>query len=210
MEEFEIIKLARSIEFSINRIYVDETFNGDLQCGDIKDLQNIGSDAETVVSWISCNKSYTALNIMGKEGILYIRLGRISERYDFDDITKKEILRGMQALLRANYILYEEKEENKSVTFTSKIHFTTKKGEKTDFIRIINGMYELGFFSKENGTKIPKRCIFEEFGKLVNIDLADYQNLLSKANKGSNNDGNSQKYAIFDRLKEASIKKENK
>lgn len=90
----------------------------------------------------------------------------------------------------------------------SPIYFTTKKGEKTDFIRIINAMYELGFFTGKDETKIPKKCVFEEFGKLVNLDLADYQNLLSKANKGCNADGNSQQNRIFERLKEVSMKKD--
>ena len=90
---------------------------------------------------------------------------------------------------------------------TSSIYFTTKKGEKTDFIRIINSMYELGFFTGKDETKISKKCVFDEFGKLVNLDLTDYQNLLSKANKGCNADGNSQKDKIFERLKEASAKK---
>lgn len=90
---------------------------------------------------------------------------------------------------------------------TSPIYFTTKKGEKTDFIRIINAMYELGFFTGKDETKIPKKCVFEEFGRLVNLDLADYQNLLSKANKGCNTDGNSHKNRIFERLKEVSMKK---
>lgn len=91
---------------------------------------------------------------------------------------------------------------------TSPIYFTTKKGEKTDFIRIINAMYELSFFIGKDGTNISKKCVFEEFGKLVNLDFTDYQNLLSKANKGCNTDGNSQQNRIFERLKEVSMKKE--
>lgn len=91
---------------------------------------------------------------------------------------------------------------------TSPIYFTARKGEKTDFIRIVNAMYELGFFTGKDETKISKKCVFEEFGKLVNLDLADYQNLLSKANKGCNADGNSQQNRIFERLKEVSMKKD--
>lgn len=91
---------------------------------------------------------------------------------------------------------------------TSPIYFTARKGEKTDFIRIINAMYELGFFKGKDETKISKKCVFEEFGKLVNLDLADYQNLLSKANKGCNADGNSQQNRIFERLKEISMTKD--
>ena len=90
----------------------------------------------------------------------------------------------------------------------SPIYFTTRKGEKTDFIRIVNAMYELGFFTRKDEIKISKKDVFEEFGKLVNLDLADYQNLLSKANKGCNTDGNSQQNRIFERLKEVYMKKD--
>ncbi len=90
---------------------------------------------------------------------------------------------------------------------TSNVYFTNVKGEKTDFIRVINAMYECGFFLDEHGNKALKQDVFMALGNAFNLDLTNYQNLLSMASKTKNLDKNSQQTAIFDRLKEATINK---
>lgn len=125
--------------------------------------------------------------------------------YDFN--TMREKIYPCREFMYHNAIALLKRKSQSDET-PSPIYFTERNGEKTDFIRIINAMYKIGFFTGKDKTKISKKCVFEKFGKLVNLDLTDYQNLLSKANRGCNNDGNSQQNKIFERLKEASMKKD--
>lgn len=93
---------------------------------------------------------------------------------------------------------------------TKNVFLNLKKGNKTDFIRVINALYELGFFCDRLNAKITKQDVFKEFGKCVNVDLSDYQNLLSKSKKSCNNDGNSQQCIIFDAMKGTTMDKQKK
>jgi hypothetical protein len=92
----------------------------------------------------------------------------------------------------------------------SPIYLSKKTGEKIDFLRIINSMFEAGMFTDEYGNKAIKKEAFKAFGNAVNLDLSDYQNLLSKSKRSKNSDGNTQQTQIFDRLKEISIEKTKK
>jgi hypothetical protein len=92
----------------------------------------------------------------------------------------------------------------------SPIYLTKRTGEKTDFLRVINALYEIGMFTDEHGNKAIKKDVFSALGNAVNLDLSDYTNLLSKAKRSKNSDGNTQQTQIFDRLKEISIEKTKK
>ena len=135
---------------------------------------------------------------MGKDGSLYTKLNRISNRYNFDNITQKEILRGMQALLRANYILYEEKEAQGMIDIKigSISQYTISEDKKTDFIKIISAMYDCRMFSFVDGKMASnKKQLIKELGKFLNTEIDDYSPLLSAAKRNANY------LEIFDKLK---------
>jgi len=63
----------------------------------------------------------------------------------------------------------------------SKVNLNSRKGTKLDLIRIINTLYELGFFTDEAGGKIQKKTVFTTIGKSLNIDLSSYDKDLSRS-----------------------------
>ena len=52
---------------------------------------------------------------------------------------------------------------------------------KIDFIRIINALWELNAFVKDNGTYPTKQNTMIAFGNILGIDLSNYDKDLSKA-----------------------------
>lgn len=82
---------------------------------------------------------------------------------------------------------------------TSPVHLCTTRGTKIDFIRVLNSLYELGFFTDDKGGKISKKEVMTAVGKAVNIDLTEYQNDLSRSLSDSTK--LEKHLTIFDRLK---------
>jgi hypothetical protein len=82
----------------------------------------------------------------------------------------------------------------------SKIHLSKKKGMKVDYIRVINCLYELGFFKDDNGKDVTKKDVFAAFGAAVNQDLSDYCKDLSRSLSDST--ALDKHLKIFDLMKE--------
>lgn len=76
----------------------------------------------------------------------------------------------------------ETKEEGNT---TSPVHLNSTIGTKIDFIRVMNTLYELGFFTNEQGGKITKKDFFTSIGQAVNIDLSKYDKDLSRSTADS-------------------------
>lgn len=89
---------------------------------------------------------------------------------------------------------------NESFGVESPVHLSTTRGTKIDFIRVVNSLYELGFFTDDKGGKINKKDVMIAVGKAVNIDLTEYQNDLSRSLSDSTK--LEKHLTIFDRLKE--------
>lgn len=83
---------------------------------------------------------------------------------------------------------------------TSPVHLSTTRGTKIDFIRVVNSLYELGFFTDDKGGKISKKDVMIALGKAVNVDLSEYQNDLSRSLSDSTK--LEKHLTIFDRLKD--------
>jgi hypothetical protein len=64
---------------------------------------------------------------------------------------------------------------------TSNAHLSNGKGMKINYIRVINCLYELGFFKDDKGNNITKKDVFAVFGRAVNKDLSDYDKDLSRS-----------------------------
>ncbi len=73
-------------------------------------------------------------------------------------------------------------------TDSSKFHLQQKKGRKTDFVRVMNVLLEMGFIVDSDASKAKKSDFFQALGKLLNENFKDYQNLLSTTKGASVSD----------------------
>lgn len=85
----------------------------------------------------------------------------------------------------------------------SKVFFNKHSYSNTDLLRVLNAMYESGFFVDEIGaSKATKAEVFRVLGDALHIDLRNASKLLCAA-KGVDNDSDANT-EIFDTLKKAS------
>ena len=68
------------------------------------------------------------------------------------------------------------------------LHLSTKKGFKVNFIRVINCLYELSYFTDRKGNDVTKKEVFKTFGNAINQDLSGFHNDLSAAKSAANSD----------------------
>jgi len=85
-------------------------------------------------------------------------------------------------------IILLEKAEQEAASFSSNLRLLAKKGIKVKFIRVINCLYELSFFTDKQGGNITKKEVFEIVGKTVNQDLSSFQNDMSTTKAAANSD----------------------
>jgi hypothetical protein len=81
----------------------------------------------------------------------------------------------------------------------SNLHLSNKKGFKVNYIRVINCLCELSFFTDEQSGCITKTEVFKSFGKAVNQDLSEFQNHLATSKAAANSDMRST-FAIFEQM----------
>ncbi|MFN0217173.1 MAG: hypothetical protein ACKVT2_23190, partial [Saprospiraceae bacterium] len=75
-------------------------------------------------------------------------------------------------------------------TQDSGLRLSDRKGAKIDLIRIVNAMWELGFFTEQNGLKSSKLSAMIAVGNALQIDLSEYDKDLSQAFSTANPDTN--------------------
>jgi hypothetical protein len=63
----------------------------------------------------------------------------------------------------------------------SELKISDKKGIKTNFIRILNALYELKFIEKIDGKTLTKQEFFDSFGAFLNVDFSSYHSILSQS-----------------------------
>lgn len=63
----------------------------------------------------------------------------------------------------------------------SEVYLNQRKGTKLDFIRVVNTLYELGFFTDKTGGKVAKKMVFTTLGNSLNMDLSAYDKDLSRS-----------------------------
>ena len=90
------------------------------------------------------------------------------------------------------------KEEKEAAVWESPIALVARKGNKIDFIRIANAMYELGMVEHIGGGRLTKTDFFTALGRAFNIDLSGYAKDLSTSMNGSDDGKQTQ---IFDAMK---------
>ena len=104
MESFEIIKLAQNIVFVIDNINIGQPDY--LNQSEIKELENVCDNAETVWAYILDKGCNVALKILGKDSDLYRSLNNIWGKYQFTRNTQIKIARGLRVLLNLNQLYY--------------------------------------------------------------------------------------------------------
>lgn len=62
-----------------------------------------------------------------------------------------------------------------------KIFLSKERGRRLDMIRVINSIFELGFFVDENGRKSNKKDVFIVMGHAMNVDFSNFHNDLSSS-----------------------------
>ncbi|MBQ9203245.1 MAG: hypothetical protein IJ155_03270 [Prevotella sp.] len=65
------------------------------------------------------------------------------------------------------------------------VFLNAAKGMKIDFIRVMNALYEPGFFQTAQGGRLTKKEFFTTIGQAVNIDLSNYDKDLSRSTADS-------------------------
>lgn len=78
-----------------------------------------------------------------------------------------------------------------------------KKGAKTDFIRVLNALYELRLFNKTDGQIPTKQEFIETMGEYLGVDLSKYHSNLSQALQNQPLEVN---LKVFEEMKEATQK----
>ena len=85
--------------------------------------------------------------------------------------------------IKARQVLEMVEEERTTEADMSKspICLSTAKGQKIDMIRVLNVMYEQGRFKGKDGRRLTKKEFFTWMGRVLNVDLSDYDKDLSRS-----------------------------
>ncbi len=75
--------------------------------------------------------------------------------------------------------LHIEKDKNENPNFRLKLS-TRRKGAMTDLIRVLNALYELGFFNDESGQLPTKIDFMAAFGQFLGVKMTHFQKALSQ------------------------------
>ena len=92
-----------------------------------------------------------------------------------------------------------EQTEQESTPTNSNLQLSTKKGFKVNFIRVINCLCELSFFTDKKGNDTTKKDVFDTFGRAINQDLSTFHNDLS-ANKAAANSDMRNTFVVFEQM----------
>lgn len=72
-----------------------------------------------------------------------------------------------------------------AVQTASPVYLCSDRGVKINIIRVLNALYELGFFVGAGGRKLTKKDFFVTMGKACNVDLSNYDKDLSRSTSDS-------------------------
>jgi len=92
-----------------------------------------------------------------------------------------------------------EQSEQEIVLANSNLQLSIKKGFKVNFIRVINCLCELSFFTDKKGNDITKKEVFRTFGNAINQDLSTFHIDLSATKSAAKSDMRNT-FAIFEQM----------
>ena len=97
------------------------------------------------------------------------------------ELTCRQLGIEMKPMIESEYGSDRVVEECDEPQTESPIYLSTAKGQKIDLIRVLNVMYEQGRFKGKDGAKLTKKEFFTEMGRMLHVDLSNYDNDLSRA-----------------------------
>ena len=97
------------------------------------------------------------------------------------ELTCRQLDIEMKPMIEKEYGSDKVVEESDEPQRESPIYLSTAKGQKIDLIRVLNVMYEQGRFKGKDGAKLTKKEFFTEMGRMLHVDLSNYDNDLSRA-----------------------------
>ena len=99
---------------------------------------------------------------------------------DFNYAQYDEIIE-LERIIEPHQTIFNADKKEEICNKKSRIYLNNQRGMKLDFIRVVNALYEKGFFKDELQNKISKKEVFETFGECLNMDLSKFQNDLSRS-----------------------------
>jgi len=81
-----------------------------------------------------------------------------------------------------------EQTKHETTPTNSNLQLSTKKGVKVNFIRVINCLCELSFFTDKKGNDITKKEVFKTVGNAINQDLSTFHIDLSATKSAAKSD----------------------
>ena len=97
------------------------------------------------------------------------------------ELTCRQLGIEMKPMIESEYGLDVVSTAQDEAGMESPIYLSTAKGQKIDLIRTLNVMYEQGRFKGKDGSKLTKKEFFTWMGKVLNVDLSDYDKDLSRS-----------------------------
>lgn len=97
------------------------------------------------------------------------------------ELTCRQLGIEMKPMIESEYGSDKVVEECDETYTESPIYLSTAKGQKIDLIRVLNVMYEQGRFKGKDGRRLTKKEFFTWMGKVLNVDLSDYDKDLSRS-----------------------------
>lgn len=70
----------------------------------------------------------------------------------------------------------------------SNIQLSKQKGIKVNFLRVVNTLFELGFFTDKKGNDITKKEVFKTLGIAINQDFSTFHSDLAVTKATANSD----------------------
>jgi hypothetical protein len=106
-------------------------------------------------------------------------------------LQKKNYPQDLCGLFSAKIPLLEQAEkarqaEQATTPPESNLRLSSQKGVKVNFIRLINCLCELSFFTDKQGNDITKKEVFHTFGQALNQDFSTFHNDLSTTKAAAN------------------------
>ena len=100
---------------------------------------------------------------------------------------KKQYPQDTCGIIERKIKLLEQSEQETTPT-NSNLQLSTQKGIKVNFIRVINCLCELSFFTDKKGNDITKKEVFKTFSNALNQDFSAFQNDLSTTKAAAKSD----------------------
>jgi len=111
---------------------------------------------------------------------------------------KKQYPQDTCGIIERKIKLLEQSEQETTPT-NSNLQLSTQKGVKVNFIRVINCLCELSFFTDKNGNDTTKKKVFETFGRAINQNLSTFHIDLSATKSAAKSDMRNT-LAIFEQM----------